>query len=32
MGMQLPKEITQERILKVMDKSVENLLERFTLK
>ena len=31
MGMQLPKEITTERILRVMDNSVENILERFTI-
>ena len=31
MGMQLPKEITTERILRVMDNSVENMLERFTI-
>ena len=30
MGMQLPKEITRERILRVMDQSVENILGRFT--
>ena len=29
MGMQMPKEITRERILRVMDQSVENLLDRF---
>ena len=28
-GMQLPKEITRERILRVMDQSVENILARF---
>ena len=31
MGMQLPKEITTERILKVMENSVENMLQRFQL-
>ena len=30
MGMQMPKEITRERILRVMDQSVENILGRFT--
>ena len=30
MGMQLPKEITRERILRVMDQSVENMLARFS--
>ena len=30
-GMTLPKELTKERILKVMNNSVENLLERFEL-
>ena len=30
MGMQLPKEFTRERILRVMDQSVENILGRFT--
>ena len=30
MGMQVPKEITRERILRVMDQSVENILGRFT--
>ena len=30
-GMTLPKELTKERILKVMDNSVENLLARFEL-
>ncbi|MCR5137595.1 MAG: TetR/AcrR family transcriptional regulator C-terminal domain-containing protein [Oscillospiraceae bacterium] len=29
LGMQLPREITRERILKVMDQSVENLIARF---
>ena len=29
-GMQFPKEITRERILRVMDQSVENMLGRFT--
>ena len=28
-GMQMPKEYTRERILRVMDQSVENLLARF---
>ena len=32
LGMQLPKEITTERILHVMDRSVENILARFELK
>ncbi len=31
LGMQLPKEITTERILRVMDRSVENILGRFQL-
>ena len=31
MGMQLPKEMTMERILNVMDNSVENLLARFQM-
>ena len=31
LGMQLPKEITTERILRVMDGSVENLLGRFAI-
>jgi hypothetical protein len=30
MGMQFPKEITRERILRVMDQSIENILGRFT--
>ena len=30
MNMQMPKEITRERILRVMDQSVENMLARFT--
>ena len=30
MGMQLPKEFTRERILRVMEQSVENMLGRFT--
>ena len=29
-GMQLPKEITEERILRVMDNSVENMLDCFS--
>ena len=29
-GMQLPRELTRERILKVMDQSVENIIARFT--
>ena len=29
MGMKFPKEITRERILRVMDQSVENILKRF---
>ncbi len=28
-GMKFPKEITRERILKVMDQSVENIMARF---
>ncbi len=31
MGMQFPKEITRDRILRVMDQSVENILARFTV-
>ncbi len=31
-GMQLPREITTERILRVMDGSVENLLARFAIR
>ena len=31
LGMQLPKELTRERILRVMDQSIENLLERFAI-
>ena len=31
MGMQLPKEFTMDRILCVMDNSVENLLDRFQI-
>lgn len=31
LGMQLPKEVTTERILRVMDGSVENLLARFAI-
>ena len=31
LGMQMPKEITTERILRVMENSVENLLDRFRL-
>ncbi len=31
-NMQLPKEVTRERILKVMDCSVENILDRFALR
>ena len=31
LGMQLPKEITVERILRVMDNSIENILARFAL-
>lgn len=30
-GMQLPKEVTEERILRVMDDSVESILERFEI-
>ena len=29
-GLQLPRELTRERILKVMDQSVENIIARFT--
>ena len=32
LGMQMPKEITRERILTVMDNSVENILARFAIK
>ena len=32
LGMQLPKEITEERILRVMDNSVESILARFQIK
>ena len=32
LGMQMPKEITTERILRVMDNSVENILARFQIK
>ena len=31
LGMQWPKEMTRERILRVMDQSVENLLARFAI-
>ena len=31
LGMKLPKEVTTERILRVMDESVENLLRRFEI-
>ena len=31
MGMQMPKEITRERILRVMDQSVENIIARFEI-
>ena len=27
--MQLPREVTEERILRVMDNSVESILQRF---
>ena len=30
-GMQMPKEITEERILRVMDNSVESILARFEI-
>ena len=30
-GMQLPKEVTKERFLKMLDNSVENMLERFRI-
>ena len=29
LGMQLPREVTEERILRVMDNSVESILQRF---
>ena len=32
LGMQMPKEITRERILRVMNDSVENILARFQIK
>ena len=32
LGMQLPKEITTERILRVMDNSVESILARFQIR
>lgn len=32
MGMQFPREIVEEKILRVMDNSVENLMERFQTK
>ena len=32
MGMQFPREIVDEKILRVMDNSVENLMERFQTK
>ena len=32
MGMQFPREIVEEKILRVMDNSVENLIERFQTK
>jgi hypothetical protein len=28
-GMQLPREITTEKVLKVLDNSIENIMERF---
>ena len=28
-GMQLPKEITTDKVLKVLDNSIENIMERF---
>ena len=31
LGMKMPKEVTTERILRVMDESVENLLRRFEI-
>lgn len=31
LGMQLPKELTRDRILRVMDQSVENILARFAI-
>ena len=31
LGMQLPKEITQDRFLKLLDNSVENMLARFQM-
>ena len=30
-GMQLPREVTRERIIRVMDQSVENILKRFEI-
>ena len=32
LGMQMPKEITEERILRVMENSVESILARFQIK
>lgn len=32
MGMQFPREIVEEKILRVMDNSIENLMERFQTK
>ena len=32
LGMKMPKEVTTERILRVMDESVENLLRRFEIR
>ena len=32
MGMHFPKEIVEDKILRVMDKSVENLMDRFQSK
>ena len=32
LGMQMPKEITEERILRVMDNSVESILARFQIR
>ena len=32
LGMKMPKEVTTERILRVMDESVENLLHRFEIR
>ena len=31
LGMQLPKDFTKDRLLRVLDNSVENLLDRFQI-